>query len=216
MRPLRRVLALGAVVAALVAVDSTARAVAERAISHQLAVRSSRPGGANQAHIRSFPFLGRLLLGGQVARVDFTVELAGDGAGGLAVLDGRLDGVTVSRGSLLREQRVRVTGLRHGAAGLDLSERLISSMAHLPLQVEAEGISVVVSGVKVPATVSVTAAGRLRLELAGVRGFDLGDARIDRYRAVLVCAPTVTTRHDFVRLACGFDTIPPALRGAAG
>ncbi|HTJ76485.1 MAG TPA: LmeA family phospholipid-binding protein, partial [Acidimicrobiales bacterium] len=99
----------------LVAADLAVRSAAEGQLRRRVAAAAA-PAGATTARIDSFPFLGRLLVSGQVSRVevsaaDVTVE-------GLTFARVAVDlrDVTFDRNRLLSDRTVVLSSLNRGTA----------------------------------------------------------------------------------------------------
>ena len=191
----------------LVAADVGARSVAESQIRDRVVIAAG-PAGETSARIDSFPFLGRLLAGGDVSRLrvaaaDVTVE---DLTLARVALD--LHGVTLDRDRLLSEQKVVLTALDRGTATAELTAEQLSERLGIAVTLETGRARVRVAGQTVTATASIS-DNRLRLTVAG---FDLPSLRIPRL-PLLPCVADAEILPGRVRMTCSVDQIPPELVG---
>ena len=191
----------------LVAADVGARSVAESQIRDRVVIAAG-PAGETSARIDSFPFLGRLLTGGDVSRLrvaaaDVTVE---DLTLARVALD--LHGVTLDRDRLLSEQKVVLTALDRGTATAELTAEQLSERLGIAVTLETGRARVRVAGQTVTATASIS-DNRLRLTVAG---FDVPSLRIPRL-PLLPCVADAEILPGRIRMTCSVDRIPPELVG---
>ena len=189
------------------AADVGGRAVAESQLRDRVETASS-PAGATSARIGSFPFLGRLLLSGDVSRIrvaatDVTVE-------GLTFARVALDlsGVTFDRDRLLAERTVVLESLERGTAVVEVTQDQLSERLGVMVTLEAGRARVRVAGQTVTAAASVS-DNTLRLSVAGL---SVPALRIPR----LPLVPCVADAEIFpgrIRLTCSVDQIPAELLG---
>ena len=189
------------------AADVGARSVAESQIRDRVVIAAG-PAGETSARIDSFPFLGRLLTGGDVSRLrvaaaDVTVE---DLTLARVALD--LHGVTLDRDRLLSEQKVVLTALDRGTATAELSAEQLSERLGIAVTLETGRARVRVAGQTVTATASIS-DNRLRLTVAG---FDVPTLRIPRL-PLLPCVADAEILPGRIRMTCSVDQIPPELVG---
>jgi hypothetical protein len=166
------------------------------------------PAGPTTARIESFPFLGRLLAAGEVARIrvaasELTVE-------GLTFARVALDlhGVTIDRDLLLSDQKVVLTDLDRGTATAEVTAEQISERVGLPVTLEPGRARVRVAGQTVTATASVT-DNTLRLAVSGV---SVPALRIPKL-PLLPCVANAEIGAGRVRLTCSVDQVPAELVG---
>lgn len=191
----------------LVAADVGARSVAESQIRDRVVIAAG-PAGETSARIDSFPFLGRLLTGGDVSRIrvsaaDVTVE---DLTLARVALD--LHGVTLDRDRLLSEQKVVLTALDRGTATAELTAAQLSERLGVAVTLESGRARVRVAGQTVTATASIS-DNRLRLTVAGV---DVPTLRIPRL-PLLPCVADAEILPGRIRMTCSVDRIPAELVG---
>ena len=189
------------------AADAGVRAVAESQLRDRVEAASS-PAGATSARIESFPFLGRLLLSGDVSRIgvaaaDVTVE-------GLTFARVALDlsDVTFDRDRLLSERKVVLESLERGSAVAEVTQDELSERLGVTVTLEAGRARVQVAGQTVTAGVSVR-DNTLRLSVAGL---SVPALRIPR----LPLAPCVANAEILpgrIRLSCSVDEVPAELLG---
>src|SRR5438105_2916564 len=72
------------------------------------------------AHVRGFPFLPPLLLGGRVSEADGHFENVPAGALTLSAVDIELHGVRINRNKLLGERKVEITGISEGTVAVEI------------------------------------------------------------------------------------------------
>ncbi|HET7720123.1 MAG TPA: DUF2993 domain-containing protein [Acidimicrobiales bacterium] len=191
----------------LVAADVGARSVAESQIRDRVVIAAG-PAGETSARIDSFPFLGRLLTGGDVSRIrvsaaDVTVE---DLTLARVALD--LHGVTLDRDRLLSEQKVVLTALDRGTATAEVTAAQLSERLGVAVTLESGRARVRVAGQTVTATASIS-DNRLRLTVAGV---DVPTLRIPRL-PLLPCVADAEILPGRIRMTCSVDRIPAELVG---
>jgi hypothetical protein len=190
-----------------VAADVGIRSVAESQLRDRVAAAVT-PAGATTARIRSFPFLGRLLLSGEVARVqvssaDVTVE-------GLTFARATLDlsKVTFDRDRLVSERKVVIDSLEQGTATAEVTQDELSRRLGVAVTLEAGRARVRVAGQTVTATASVT-DNTLRLTVAGL---SVPTLRIPKLPLV-PCAADAVILPGRIRLTCTIHQVPPELVG---
>jgi hypothetical protein len=191
----------------LVAADVFARTVAESQIRDRVVVAAG-PAGETAAHIDSFPFLARLLTGGDVSRIrvsaaDVTVE---DLTLARVALD--LHGVTLDRDRLLSEQKVVLTALDRGTATAEVTAAQLSERLGVAVTLESGRARVRVDDQTVTATASVE-DNQLRLSVAGVNVPRLRIPRIP----LLPCVADAEILPGRIRMTCTVDQIPAELVG---
>ena len=221
---LRRFLTLGclgslvtvlAVIAGLlVAGDVAARRYATGQLNDRIS--ASTPGASGvHSRIRSFPFLGRLLVNGDIAEVGTHVDQLIVAAGiTFTNLDVDLRRVDLDRHAALFDRQVQLKRVGRGTASVELTAPALSSALGRPVRVSGGTIIVSVLGSSgVRATVAVSASQRLEVRVSGlpVLSIQLPSAKL------LPCTPQVTVVAAGVELACTFTSIPPAfVRAIAG
>ncbi len=201
------VLAVLAVLA--VVADVGARRVAEGKIEDR--VRSETRGVASaDARIRSFPFLGRLLVAGSVPRVQVHLTKVLSGPLELATVDIDLRGVRLDRDKVLTGE-AQLEDIDHGTITVELDADVIGEALNLPVSIEGDTVSVQVRGVSVPARIEVGRNGSLMVGIRGLRTFTVPVVRTPR---LMPCeASSAAVAGGRVRLSCEITDVPPGLRG---
>jgi LmeA-like phospholipid-binding len=194
----------------LVIADVAARGVAQRELSDRVHGRVPEARRVDAA-ISSFPFMGRLLLNGNVSEV----RLAAIGirvAGGLDVDTIVVDAhdVSIDRDQLLGHRRVVLTGVGRGDVTVMVSGKAISSALGIPVQLSRAGVSVVYRGQTLPATVGFR-AGAIVVDIGRVASLRVPMPKIP----LVPCQPSATVTGDRVVLTCSFDRVPPEMIGVA-
>jgi len=161
-----------------------------------------------EANISSFPFVGRLLLSGQVPKVVVTAQHAGI-ADAVALSDIRVqvDDVEMDTGAA-KDGRAVVKSIDRGSVQADLRVDQINPRLPRGFSVQLEDGKAVVSGPGgAEAKVTATPEGALQIKIASRTLLDLALPKTD----LLPCAPAATFVTGAVRLTCTFDEIPPLL-----
>lgn len=193
------------VIGLLVVGDITARAVAQRELADRLQV--AVPGAtASEAEIRSFPFLPRLALSGEVPEVDARVN--GVTVRGLVfeLIAVDLDGVELNREQLLRNRRVVLERIQHGHVRAEVTDAALSDVLGVPITLEQGRATVTVRGRQVGATLAVRDN---QLVVGGV-GIDLPG--LELVAPLLPCVANADIEAGRVVLTCDFTEVPPELR----
>jgi hypothetical protein len=217
----RKLLVLAVVAAALVAADVAARGWAESSLAEQAAAYYP-PSTAAQASIRSFPFLGRLLVRGEVPEVSLSMENLRPEVVVLRHLDLDLEAVEIDRSELFRG-RVRL---------LDVGRGTVSARIDLPSLAQAAGADVRftegrleihkrVRGVDVFATVQASIEGNtVRLQPTSVEGLRLPlETFAVTYQIpgseLFPCSADLRAVENGLLVSCRVDDVPAALVQAA-
>jgi hypothetical protein len=207
---MRRFGVIAVLVLALLAGDAIARGVAQSAI--EAGVEAKVQGvGSVRARIHSFPFTGRLLVGGRVSELDLELdEVAGHGIQvGRLVVEAR--GLTLDRGVLLGKGHVRLTGVDAVTVRATITEAEIRSLTHADVRLLPGRATVTVRGRTLAAAVTV-AGGRIRLTVAGIPALTVPvpDA------GLLPCAVGVAVVAGAVEGSCTSDHLPQIVVDAVG
>jgi hypothetical protein len=206
----RRLLIVLTVMAGLgIGGDVVARNWAETQIESR--ARAEFPAEVSvSAHVRGFPFVPRLLLGGKVSEVDAHFEQVPAGSLTLAAVDVALNGVRVDRDVLLSERRVELVSISEGRLSIEITAATLSKAIGLPVEISGGEIRLKVTG-KQSVAKAVIRGNDLVLSVAGI------EKRIPIARTRLIpCAADVTVLSGRVRLSCVIHELPPALLRAAG
>jgi len=189
----------------LVAADLTARRVAEDELAAR--VKAAAPTATSAtAEVRSFPFLGRLLVSGAVSEVDAAVDgVTVDGLrfDSIAV---DLHGVQVDRDQLLRDRRVVLENIQRGRVQARVTQDALTEALGVPVTLGQGTASVTIAGRRVGAGLAVR-NGRLIVDVAG---FSLPTTHVTA--PLLSCPPDATVVPGEVLLSCEFTGVPQELR----
>lgn len=192
----------------LVAADVGVRSVAESQLRDRVAAEAAVPSASTTARIESFPFLGRLLTSGTVARIqlsaaDITVE-------GLTFARVALDihDVAFERERLLSERKVVLSSLERGTAVAEVTQDELSERLGVAVTLEAGRARVRVAGQTVTATATVS-DNTLRLSVAGL---SVPALRIPQLPLV-PCVADAEILPGRARLTCSIDEVPAGLVG---
>ena len=191
-----------------VAVDVSVRKVAQDELARRVANRVPA-ATSTSAQIRSFPFLGRLLLSGEVPEVDAAATDVTVRGVRFASLGVALYGVTIDRREVLSNRRVVMSGIDRGQARATLDAAALSEYFGVPITLEPGKASVDVGGVKVAATVSIV-DGQLK-----VSGVNVPSPALSLVAPLLPCVPNARIELGRVVLTCDFTEIPQELRVGA-
>jgi hypothetical protein len=200
LRPRRAVVLalLAVVVVALVIGDRAAKGYAESAVEASVR-REVAQVGAVDASISSFPFVGRLLVLGEVSRFRLTLD---DVVGrGVPVAELRLDvdGIRFDRQSLRRGHDVEVTG---------------TDTVRVTARITRDGLQTVLGPAAGPAlTLADGASLRIadgRVQLGAGLAIPLPPADL------LPCDASATVVHQAIEIQCVSDHLPPIVLDAIG
>ena len=203
---MRKLVALGVLVMVLIAIDQVARLYAE----NQLAARAREAGDGSasaEASIRSFPFLGRLLVSGSVPEAE--VRATGTRVGPLrvAVVEVEASGVELDRDAMLVGD-VRLDAIDRGRVTVELDGAALTEALDLPVTISDGVLRVARAGVPVSASVALD-QGDLVVDVAGLPAVrvPVGDTPL------VPCAATgVSIAGGRVRLSCEVDELPAVLK----
>ena len=190
------------------AADVGVRSVAESQLRDRVAAEAAVPSDSTTARIESFPFLGRLLTSGTVARIqlsaaDVTVESLTFARVALDIHE-----VTFERDRLLSERKVVLSSLERGTAVAEVTQDELSDRLGVAVTLEAGRARVRVAGQTVTATASVS-DNTLRLSVAGL---SVPALRIPELPLV-PCVADAEILPGRVRLTCSVDAVPAGLVG---
>jgi hypothetical protein len=202
----RKLLALGIVLAVLAGLDQGARVFAENKLEER-ARAEVRSAASVDASISSFPFLGRLLVSGSVPRVEVRAERSALSDLLTGAVDVDLRGVELERDALF-SGRVRLQGINGGTITVELDAAALGRALKLPVSIAGGEVRVTLAGRTVSARAAVD-AGALVLDVAGLRTFRVPIARNALVNCTAVAAEVAGST---IRLTCPVDEVPPALR----
>jgi len=204
-----RLVALVVVLGLLAGADVAARGYAESEIAAR--AEAAVPGAHATAHIRSFPFVLRLLISGSVQHLDVKLSPVTASRLQLSGLDLALDGLTLDRGRLF-SGKVEPVSLAQGRVAFDVSEAELSKVVGRRITIEAGHLFVDVLGRDVEARVA-SSDSAVTLTAAGLPVLTIPIERRD----LMPCRPQVALGVKVATLSCTFTRIPSALvRASAG
>lgn len=205
------------VVGALLAADVAARVWAESKLRERAAAYYP-PSTAAAASIRSFPFLGRLLVLGDVPEVSVAMENVRPGVVVVRRLTLDMETVEVDRGKLLRG-RVRLVDVGRGRIEARIDGPSLARAAGVDLRFREGAIEIHkdVRGVDVFATARASMEENVvRFEPTSVQGVGLPlEAFAVTYEIpgpeLVPCRPTVRPVEGGLLVSCTVDEVPAAL-----
>ena len=210
------------VLLALIVGDQAAKGWAESKLAERAAAYYP-PGGGSSASIRSFPFLGKLLLFGSIPQVDVNLDDLRVEALAVRRLSLQVDDVKLDRGELF-SGRVHLRDIGRGRIvatidGPSLAKVTGFDVRFTPGQVE---VHETIQGVDVVAKGQVTVKGNIvKITPTSIQGLAVPASRLTiSYRIpgveLLPCeAPEVEIIRNAVTVACTVTDIPAALVQAA-
>ena len=163
-----------------------------------------------EVSIRSFPFFGRLLVNGSVARIRARAVNVDAGPLRLATVSVELHDVRLDRNRLIGKRQVDLRSIDKGVAEAEVSEAVLSAALGVPLELTPDSVIVRVRGVRL--------SGSLRVEdnVLSIAGAGLPALRLTIPDAPLLpCVAEGEVLQDKVRLRCTIDEIPDELVRAA-
>jgi len=186
--------------------DVVLKGRAEARLAAEVMAQSPNTDGV-RAHIRSFPFLARLLTSGKVAQVDITAQHANPGGVALSDLFIELDEVELDPGQARRGRAV-VRSIKRGRVRADLGQDQINSRLPKQFQVQLQQGRAVIDGPGgTEAKLTISPEGMIQLRVGGRSLLDLPVPDTD----LLPCRPSATFVRGALRLSCGFTEVPPLL-----
>ena len=202
---MRLLVALVVVAVLLTGVDLAAKRAAEQQLA-DVTHRAVAAAGPTSAQIDSFPFLGRLVVAGRVARV--RVRQVGVAAGPLrfGAVSVDLHGVSVDRDRLLRRREVELTGIDRGTVTAELTQEAVSAVLGVQVTFAGGRATARVGGVAVSVAPS-SEDGALLLRPAAGRALRLALPPVP----LLPCVDRVAVGDGRAVLACTVHDVPPEL-----
>ncbi len=200
-------LLLAVIAVAALGADIVLKNRAETALVAQVNERVPEATGV-RAHIRSFPFVGRLLVSGLVSEVDVTAQHSD--AGGVSLHDIRVRTEEVELDAdAAKDGRAVVRSIKRGSVQAELRQAEINARLPRAFQVELQPGSAQVSGPGgTEATLKLTPEGKVQLRIAGRTLLDLALPETK----LLPCRPTAAFASGSLLLTCTFTEIPEILR----
>ena len=198
-----------ALVVALVIVDVAARVAVERIAERELARNPELQVEGADAQIRSFPFVGRLLVSGETS---FTVTLEGVVEQGVRIdeFSVDIDGLVLDRRGVV-DGRVQINSIAEAEVRLLFTQESVSDLAGVDVAFEP-GQATIVGLPGSPSAGTQVAGGNLVLS---VEGTPVGAMAIPS-TTFLPCEPSVEIIEGAVQLSCRTDTLPAVVNDALG
>src|SRR4051812_3859031 len=192
----------------LVIGDFIAKAYAESQLKDR-AEAAVRGATSSSASISSFPFTGRLLLGGSVQKVHVRVApvIAGRVTFSSVAVD--LHDVHVDRDLLINDQKVRLTSIGSGTVTAEITDDEITRLAGVPLSFTSGRATLRARGIDVSAQLS---AANGNLVIGGAEGVPIR-VRIPRAPLFPCDASKAVLEQGKVVLSCTVDHVPRELVG---
>jgi hypothetical protein len=159
-----------------------------------------------EINIRSFPFILRLLVSGQVQEVSATAKSLSDTPVPIDNVQLELHDVRIDTGETLQERRLILESIGSGKVSAELSESALSTLLGVEVSIADGTLEVEVAGQLVPAQVTMQ-NGVVTVQAAGVTlpGVTIPNSEL------LPCRPDGAIEGDTIELSCTFDSIPPKL-----
>lgn len=199
-------LLLTVVVVGALAADVALKGRAESQLAAEVMAREPETTGV-RARIRSFPFVGRLLISGKVGQIDVTAQRAEPSDVALTDIRVRAEDVVLDTGEASRGRTV-VRSIGRGSVQADLGQEEINSRLPKQLRVQLEEGRAVISGPGgAEGQLTVNPQGMIQLRIAGRSVLDLPLPNT----SLLPCRPSATFVTGAVRLTCEFTEVPPLL-----
>lgn len=199
---IRRFTILGAVLAALVVGDMSARAYVETKATERAQLEAP-PGSTVSASIGGFPFIPPLLLGGKVSRVGVHIETVKAGPVVFAAVDLKLRGVELDRNRLLQDRKVKIVDIDSGTIDVTITQQALNNV--LPIAVTiADGA---ITAGRLDLTPAISRDGKLTFTALGRTIPPIQLPKLD----YVPCFGEITVLAGRLRLSCEIDEVPAAL-----
>lgn len=196
-------------VAAALGADFVLKSRAEAELTTRIEKAAPEATGV-RSRIRSFPFVGRLLVSGKVSQVDVMAQHSDVAGVELSDIRLRLEGVEMDSAEA-RHGRAVVRSIERGSVQADLPQGQINSRLPKQFQVQVEkGRAVVTGPGGAQAQLSVTPEGTVKVSLAGRALLDLPLPKT----SLLPCRPSAGFVPGALRLTCDFTDLPAFLVNA--
>jgi hypothetical protein len=179
------------------------------AVENQLAdrVQKAVPSATSTTvQVSSFPFLGRLLVSGTVAKIHAAATDVTAGPVHFARVTVDLHDAHISRDALLRERKVDLTGVGSGTATAEVTQQELSRLLGVPVELGGGRISVRAGPLRASAAVSVQ-DNVLRVNAGPL---SLPTVHIPK-APFLPCAANAEVLDGRIRVSCTVDRVPPEL-----
>jgi len=199
-------LLVGVVVLLGLGADVVLKNQAETELARRITAKVPQTNGV-RARIRSFPFVGRVLVSGQISQVDVTAQHSAAGGVDLNDIVVRVEEVEMDTGAAM-DGRVVVRSITRGSVRADLRQGEINRRLPRQVQVELQQGSAAVSGpFGSEAKLTVSPEGVVQLRAGERTLLDLPLPKTE----LLPCLPSATFVTGAIRLTCEFSEIPDVL-----
>jgi hypothetical protein len=202
----RKLIVLAVVLGGLAVGDTAVKSWAESKIEARVRVEAG--GDSNpEADIKSFPFVGRLLVAGNAGDISLDLRNATAGPLRFSTLSIEMTEVHLDRAKML-SRKVELTSIDKGVVTMGFKASDLSTALRVPVVIADGKVRVTVAGRQIEARPTVTAEGSLRLQADGVPALTVP---IPRTRLVSCPVASVDVVGDELRASCVVDEIPPGL-----
>ena len=205
--PLYLAFAAAAILVVLIALDITARVLAQNQLASQ--VRSSTGARSTTARIDAFPFLPPLLTGGSIARIDVTADQV---PAGLVVLDRvtvHTHEIRLDRHTLLSHRQIAVKAIASARITVEITTASISSAIGYPVTLSAnKELTTEINGTAVRADVKIEDGDTIVVTAAGVR---LGSVDLTSSGLVPKCDMAREASTQTIVFSCDIAPVPASL-----
>ena len=199
-------LVLAVVAVGAVGFDVILKGRAEAELADEVARRVPGTTGV-RAKISSFPFVGRLLVSGQVSEVVVTAQHVGSGPVALSDVRVQVEDVEMDTGQAM-DGRAVVRSIGRGSASAHLRQDQINARLPRGYQVQFQSGKAVISGPAASSAQLVTTPeGAVQLRLANRVLAEVPFPKSD----LVPCSPAAAFVSGSIRLTCSFDKVPPLL-----
>ena len=203
-------LVLGLVAVGLAWADVQARAYAENEARTRLA-RAVPQARRTEVAITSFPFVGRILLGGDVERLTVTLHDLKEGKVEVDRVTLEVDDIVLDRDRLLDERVLSILDVGQVRIEGRITAEAASRALGVPLELRGGAARVTVQGQTLDASISI--AGRsVLLSVTGAPPLVV-PLPPEKY---LPCQPEVELTGDRLVVACSTTELPPAIMEVLG
>ncbi|HEV7887427.1 MAG TPA: LmeA family phospholipid-binding protein [Acidimicrobiales bacterium] len=207
---MRKWIVLGAVLAALVGLDSAAKAMAESQIEKKARLEAGADARAS-ADIKSFPFLGKLLLSGNAGDITLSMKDVDGRQVRFSTLSIALADVHLDKAKLVTG-KAEITSIRKGVITVGLRAAELEKVVRYPVRVSSGVVTVTVAGRHLTAKPVAAGGGNVRLEFQGAAAVTVP---FPQTRLLNCPVSKVDVVEDELRASCEVTQIPPALLRAA-
>jgi len=207
---IRRLIVLGVVLAALVAGDVALKSKAESEIAKRARVEAGAEASAS-AHIKSFPFVGRLLASGSAGDVTLSMHDVQGQSLRFSTLAITLVNLKLDRSQMLKGKAV-LTHVDRGTVTVGIDTKALQALVHYPVVITNGKVLVTAIGQHFAVSATTTTKGTIHLQAQGLPSVDVP---IPQTRLVTCPVDRVVVQGDELRASCDITEIPPALLKAA-